>query len=88
MIQAEKICMDWSHSWDTSFSFRVKQAGAAYDNVSCPRANGYLRSRRSFGYATFNFRSCGRRFSERTGMPLNDLQHPTDIVLLMVESRL
>ncbi len=33
-------------------------------------------------------RACGRRFNERTGTPFNDLQYPTDIVLLAVLWRL
>ena len=34
------------------------------------------------GYRRFTCRACGRRFNERTGTPLNDLQYPTDLMLL------
>ena len=40
------------------------------------------------GYRRFSCRSCRRRFNERTGTPFNDLQFPTDIVLLAVLWRL
>ncbi len=42
----------------------------------------------SFGYRTYFCSDCGRRFNERTGSPFNDLQFPTDIVLLAVLWRL
>ena len=45
-------------------------------------------SRTALGYRRFNCRSCRRRFNERTGTPFNDLQYPTDIVLLAVLWRL
>ncbi len=44
--------------------------------------------RTALGYARFNCRSCRWRFNERTGTPFNDLQYPTDIVLLAVLWRL
>jgi len=44
--------------------------------------------RTSLGYKTFSCRTCKRRFNERTGSPFNDLQFPTDIVLLAVLWRL
>jgi transposase-like protein len=40
------------------------------------------------GYRRFSCQSCRRRFNERTGTPFNDLQFPTDIVLLAVLWRL
>jgi len=40
------------------------------------------------GYRTFFCRACHRHFNERTGSPFNDLQFPTDIVLLAVLWRL
>ena len=47
------------------------------------------RKRRSaLGYATFACMSCHRRFNERTGSPFNDLQFPTDLVLMAVLWRL
>ena len=42
----------------------------------------------SLGSRRFRCRSCGRRFNERSGTPLNDLQYPTDGVLLAVLRRL
>ena len=46
------------------------------------------RRRTAFGYRTLACRACRRVFNERTGTPFNDLQHPTDIVLLAVMWRL
>lgn len=42
----------------------------------------------SLGYRTFFCSDCDRRFNERSGTPFNDLQFPTDIVLLAVLWRL
>jgi putative transposase len=44
--------------------------------------------RTSLGYKTFSCRACRRRFNERSGTPFNDLQFPTDVVLLAVLWRL
>jgi len=60
--------------------------------VSCP----YCRSehvakrkrRTSLGYRTFYCTPCRRHFNDRTGTPFNDLQFPTDVVLLAVLWRL
>jgi transposase-like protein len=46
------------------------------------------RRRTALGYRTFACHACRRVFNERTGTPFNDLQHPTDIVLLAVLWRL
>ena len=40
--------------------------------------------RTALGYRRFRCRACRRRFNEQTGTPFNDLQYPTDIVLLAV----
>ncbi len=42
----------------------------------------------SLGYAIFRCHGYGRRFNERTGTPFNNLQFPTDVVLLVVVWRL
>lgn len=43
------------------------------------------RRRRTFlGYRIYYCSSCLHQFNERTGSPFNDLQFPTDIVLLAV----
>jgi hypothetical protein len=42
----------------------------------------------ALGYQRFSCRCCRRRFNDRTGTPFNDLQFPTDIVLLAVSWRL
>ena len=42
----------------------------------------------SLGSRRFRCRSCGRRFNERSGTPLNDRQYPTDVVRLAVLRRL
>ncbi len=42
----------------------------------------------SLGYQTFRCQQCRRTFNERTGTPFNYLEYPTDIVLLVVLSRL
>ena len=60
--------------------------------MNCPHCRSIMTTRRNhrtaLGYPRFNCRSCRRRFNERTGTPFNDLQHPTDIVLLAVMWRL
>lgn len=40
--------------------------------------------RTALGYRTFRCDHCRRIFNERTGTPYNHLQHPTDLVLLVV----
>ena len=60
--------------------------------MSCPHclSNSVSKRKRrtSLGYRTFYCRDCDRRFNERSGTPFNDLQFPTDIVLLAVLWRL
>ena len=46
------------------------------------------RQRTALGYRRFWCASCRRRFNERTGTPFNELQCPTDVVLLAVLWRL
>ena len=60
--------------------------------MTCPHCRSTAISPRlhssALGYRRFSCRSCRRRFNERTGTPFNDLQFPTDIVLLSVLWRL
>ncbi len=60
--------------------------------MNCPHCRSTATSKRKYrttlGYHRFSCRSCRRRFNERTGTPYNDLQFPTDIVLLAVLWRL
>ena len=60
--------------------------------VSCPRCGSNQTNRRtrrtSLGYRTFSYPACRSVFNERTGTPFNDLQYPTDVVLLAVLWRL
>ena len=60
--------------------------------MSCPHCLSTFTSKRkhrtALGYRTFFCGDCGRRFNERSGSPFNDLQFPTDIVLLAVLWRL
>lgn len=60
--------------------------------MTCPHCSSPETSRRrrrtALGYHTFACCACRRVFNERTGTPFNDLQHPTDIVLLAVLWRL
>ena len=60
--------------------------------MSCPHCLSPSVSKRkyrtSLGYRTFYCGDCDRRFNERSGTPFNDLQFPTDIVLLAVLWRL
>ena len=46
------------------------------------------KQRTALGYCRFSCASCHRRFNERTCTPFNELQYPTDIVLLAVLWRL
>ena len=54
--------------------------------MTCPHCLSTSISKRqhrtSLGYRTFSCRACRLRFNERTGSPFNDLQFPTDVVLL------
>ena len=60
--------------------------------MPCPHCRSTATTKRNprttLGYPRFNCRACGRRCNERTGTPFNDLQPPTDIVLLAVLWRL
>ncbi len=60
--------------------------------MTCPHCESTATTRRTghtaLGYQRFSCRSCWRRYNERTGTPFNDLQYPTDIVLLAVLWRL
>ncbi len=58
------------------------------DADACPHCRSTATTKRkprtALGYPRLNCRACGRRLNERTGTPFNDLQSPTDIVLLAV----
>ncbi len=60
--------------------------------MNCPHCRSIMTTRRThrtaLGYPRFNCRSCRRRFNERTGTLFNELQYPTDVVLLAVLWRL
>ncbi|HIM60465.1 MAG TPA: IS6 family transposase [Dehalococcoidia bacterium] len=60
--------------------------------MPCPHCSSKSTSKRkhrtSIGYRTYICSNCGRRFNKRSGTPFNDLQFPTDIVLLAVLWRL
>ena len=60
--------------------------------MSCPYCHSTTtaarKPRTALGYKTFCCVTCRRRFNERTGSPFNDLQFPTDIVVLAVLWRL
>ncbi len=60
--------------------------------MTCPHCLSTSISKRkhrtSLGYRTFSCRRCLSRFNERTGSPFNDLQFPSDVVLLAVLWRL
>ncbi len=60
--------------------------------MTCPHCQSTAIRRRkqrtALGYRRFSCASCQQRFNERTGTPFNELQFPTDIVLLAVLWRL
>ena len=60
--------------------------------MACPDCASTATTRRkgrtALGYRRFRCQACRRRFNGRTGTPFNDLQYPTDIVLLAVLWRL
>ena len=60
--------------------------------MTCPHCQSTTARRRkartALGYRTFWCASCRRRFNERTGSLFNELQCPTDVVLLAVLWRL
>lgn len=60
--------------------------------MKCPHCGStagiQLSGKTSLAYRTFRCTNCSRRFNERTGTPFNNLQFPTDIVLLVIVWRL
>jgi len=60
--------------------------------VPCPHcaatATAEQPRRTALGYRTFRCRACRRIFNERTGTAFNQVQYPTDLVLLVVLWRL
>ena len=60
--------------------------------MTCPHCESIgvrrRKQRTALGYRRFACADCHRRFNERTGTPFNELQFPTDIVLLAVLWRL
>ncbi len=60
--------------------------------MNCPHcsscATTQLAGNTSLGYPTFRCLQCKRKFNERTGTLFNQLQFPTDVVLLVVLWRL
>ena len=60
--------------------------------MTCPPCESTATHRRkrrtALGYRRFSCAGCQRRFNELTGTPFNELQFPTDIVLLAVLWRL
>jgi len=60
--------------------------------MDCPHCRSASATRRThgttLGYPRFKCRACDRRFNERTSTPFNDLQYPTNLVLLAVLWRL
>src|SRR6266702_3831613 len=60
--------------------------------MTCPhcRSTAVRRRKRrtTLGYRRFSCSICRRRYNERTGTPFNELQFPTDVVLLAVLWRL
>ncbi len=60
--------------------------------MKCPHCQsaetGEHTKKTSLGYRIFKCHRCGRTFNERTGTAFNNLQYPTDIVLLVVVWRI
>lgn len=56
--------------------------------MSCPHCESTAITKRpdctELGYRRFRCRTCKREFNERTGMPFNRLQYPTDLVCLVI----
>ena len=56
--------------------------------MTCPHCESIgvrrRKQRTALGYRRFWCANCDRRFNERTGTPFNELQFPTDVVLLAV----
>jgi hypothetical protein len=56
--------------------------------MRCPHCQSATATERpdrtKLGYRRFRGRACKHGFNERTGMPFNYLQYPTDVVCLMV----
>jgi transposase-like protein len=60
--------------------------------MNCPPCNSVQTNeaphKTALGYRTYRCSACKCRFNERTGTPFNNLQFPTDVVLLVVLWRL
>ena len=60
--------------------------------MPCPRSRSNATTTRKparrWGTGGFTCRACAWRFNERTGTAFNDLQYPTDLVILAVLWRL
>ncbi len=56
--------------------------------MNCPHCGSttttQLTAKTSLGYPTFRCSACGRKFNERTCTVYNNLQFPTDVVMLVV----
>jgi len=67
----------------------VRDEERAHDLSALPVGRSSSRKQRTaLGYRRFSCAGCRRRFNERTGTAFNELQFPTDIVLLAVLWRL
>ena len=80
----------WRH-WPSSGSV-ARLTRSAEESMPCPHCavttTAEQPKRTALGYRTFRCAHCRRTFNERTGTPFNQLQVPTDIVLLVVLWRL
>ncbi len=60
--------------------------------MNCPHCQSIdtreYQKKTSLGYRVFHCHGCGAMFNERTGTAFNDLQFPTDVVMLVVLWRL
>ncbi len=56
--------------------------------MKCPHCQSSSTKQRNqstqLGYLRYQCRDCGRQFNERTGTPLNFIEYPTEVVMLVV----
>lgn len=68
---------------------RPSRRGQSMDCVTCGSSAVAERPERTArGYRRFRCRECGKQYNERSGSLLNDTQHPSDVIALVVLWRL
>lgn len=74
------------------FTVSAQSMWGENESMNCPYCMSStiknLSKKTSLGYQIFRCLNCGRIFNERTGTAFNNLEYPTDVVLLVIRWRL